>query len=89
MEYCYKFKSRCTLTPYTPFFIYDRSSLLLRRCLGLGCLLFVAVDHDDSDKRADDGGAQESEEDGDADRPDAREEESMERVTGVNKWLTG
>lgn len=64
------------------------SSLLLRgSSLGLGRLLLVAVDHHDSDERANHGRAQESQKHGDADCPYARKEEGMERVARVDEWL--
>lgn len=65
-----------------------RSSLLLRSCrLGLRGLLFVAVDHHNADKRSHDGGAQESQEDGDADGPDTGREEVMQRVARIDERL--
>ncbi len=55
--------------------------------LGLGGLLAVASNHDHAEERADDGGTEEDENDGDADGPDAREEEVLERVVIVDKGL--
>lgn len=63
------------------------SSLLLRSSLGLGGLLLVAVDHHNSYESAHHGGAQQGQDDGDADGPNTRREEVMERVAGVNKRL--
>lgn len=53
----------------------------------LGHLLPVALDHDDAKKGADDGRAQQDEDDGDADGPNARGEEVLERVVRVDKGL--
>lgn len=61
--------------------------LLLGGGLCLGGLLLVAPDHDHADKGADDGGAEEQEDDGDADGPDAGEEEVLEGVVIVDKGL--
>lgn len=51
--------------------------LLFRGGLGLSCLLLVASDHDHGQKRANDGGAEEDEDDGNADGPYARGEEAV------------
>lgn len=69
-------------------FRYGHLRLLLGSgCLGLGSLLTVAADHDHAEERADDGRAQQDEDDGDADGPHARREEVLERVVGVDKRL--
>lgn len=61
--------------------------LLLRRSLGLGGLLLVAVDHHDAYEGAHHSRAQESQDDGDADGPNTRGEEVVERVAGVDEGL--
>jgi len=61
--------------------------LLLRGSLGLGRLLPVAPDHDDAEEGADDGGPEQDENDGYADRPDAGGEEVLERVVRVDEGL--
>ena len=48
------------------------SGLLL---LGLECLFPVTPYHDNREETADDGGAEDEEDDGNADSPDARQEE--------------
>lgn len=53
----------------------------------LGRLLPVALDHDDAKEGADDGRAQQDEDDGDADGPDARRKEVLERVVRIDKGL--
>jgi hypothetical protein len=66
--------------------------LLLRGCgLGLGGLLLVALDHDDAEEGAHDGGGEQDEDDGDADGPDARGEEVLEGVVRVDEglWVGG
>ena len=63
--------------------------LLLRGSLGLGRLLPVAPDHDDAEEGADDGGPEQDENDGYADRPDAGGEEVLERVVRVDEGLDG
>jgi hypothetical protein len=76
---------------YTQPYILQPSSLSLLLCsrrLGLCRLLLVAIDHDYSDKCANDSGAQKGKEHGDADGPNARGEEGMERVAGVDKRLS-
>lgn len=70
-----------------PFFCYSFLSLLLSGSLGLGSFLLVASDHDHADEGADNGGTEEEEDDGDADGPDAREEEVLKGVVVVNKGL--
>lgn len=62
-------------------------SLLLSGSLGLGGFLLVASDHDHADKGADNGRAEEEEDDGDADGPFAREEEVLKGVVFVNEGL--
>lgn len=61
--------------------------LLLGRGLGLGRLLLVAVDHDDTYEGTDHGRSQESQDNRDSDGPDARREDVMERVARVDKRL--
>jgi hypothetical protein len=56
-------------------------------CLGLCGLLPAAANHHDAEERANNCRAQEREDDGDADCPDARREEVMERMALVDKWL--
>lgn len=78
------------VTESCPPFWYDvhgRLGLLLSRGLGLGCLLLVAVDHDNSDESAYHGRTQECEDDGDADGPNTGWEDVVERVAGVNEGL--
>lgn len=57
--------------------------------LGLGRLLPVALDHDDAQERAHDGGPEQDEDDGNADGPHARWEEILEGVVGVDEGLVG
>lgn len=66
----------------------------LRLCLLLGCgglglggLLSVASDHDHAQEGAHNGRAEQDEDDGDSDGPDAGEEEVLEGVVFVNKGL--
>jgi hypothetical protein len=66
-------------------FEYDLGLLLRRSGLGLGGLLLVAADHDHAEKGAHDGGAEEDQDNGDADGPDTGEEEVLERVAVVDK----
>ncbi|MBE3041360.1 hypothetical protein IMZ48_02005 [Candidatus Bathyarchaeota archaeon] len=54
---------------------------------GLGGLFLVTPHHDHADEGADDGGGEDNEEDGDADGPDARGEEGVEDVVGVDEGL--
>ena len=61
--------------------------LLGRRRLGLGCLLPVALDHHHAQERADDAGAQQDEDHGDADGPFARGEDVLEGVVRVDEGL--
>lgn len=53
--------------------------------LGLGGLLSVASNHDHAEEGADDGGTDEDENNGDADGPDAGEEEVLEGVVIVDE----
>lgn len=62
-------------------------SLLLGSCLSLRCLLLVAVDHHNPYERSHNGRAQQGKDNGDADSPDARREEVVERVAWVNEGL--
>jgi hypothetical protein len=64
--------------------------VLILRCfllLGFEGLLAIALDHDDREEAADDSRAQDDEDDRDADGPDAWEEERVEEVVVVDKWL--
>lgn len=63
------------------------SRLLLCGSLRLGGLLAVASNHDHAQEGANDGGAEENKDDGDADGPDAGEEEVLEGVVVVDKGL--
>lgn len=63
--------------------------LLLCSSLGLGRLLLVASNHDHAEERADDRGAEEDENNGNADRPDTRGEEAVEGVVIVDEGLFG
>ena len=65
----------------------DHLGLLLCRSFGLGGLLLVAVDHHNADKGAHHGGTQQGQNNGDADGPNTRREEIVERVAGVNEGL--
>lgn len=73
--------------PLCQYDVHGRLGLLLGRGLGLGCLLLVAVDHDNSNEGAYHGRTQECEDDGDADGPNTGREEVVERVTGVDEGL--
>lgn len=53
----------------------------------LCCLLSAAFDHDQSQESADHGRAQEGENDRDSYCPDTRQEERLQRVIIVHKWL--
>lgn len=61
--------------------------LLLGRRLGLGRLLLVAVDHDDTYEGAHHGRSQEGQDNRDADGPNTRREDVVERVARVDKRL--
>ncbi len=61
--------------------------LLSSSSLGLGSLLLVAADHNHAEECADDGRAEQQEDDRDADSPDARQEEVLQRVIGIDKRL--
>lgn len=63
--------------------------LLLRRSLGLCGLLPVASNHNDAEEGTDNGRDDEDENYGDADGPDARGEEVLERVVGIDEGLAG
>lgn len=63
------------------------SSLLLGCRFCLRCLLLVAVDHHNPDKCAHHGRTQQREDNRDADGPDARGEEIVERMARVDKGL--
>lgn len=63
------------------------SLLLGRGGLCLGRRLPVALDHDDAEEGAHDGGAEEDEDDWDSDGPHARWEEVLQRVVGVDEGL--
>lgn len=65
----------------------SRLGLLLGCRLGLCCLLLVAVDHDDTYEGTHHGGAQEGEDNRDADGPDAWREDVVERMTWINEGL--
>ena len=60
---------------------------LLSRSLGLCSLLLVAPDHNHAEERANNSGTEEDDNDGDADSPNARREEVLERVVVVDKGL--
>lgn len=67
---------------------YESLSLLLGSGgLGLCSLLAVASDHDDAEEGAHDGGTEENQDDGDADGPDARREDAVEGVVGIDEGL--
>lgn len=55
--------------------------------LGLGGLLPIAPDHDDAEEGADDGRAEQDQDDGDADGPDAGREEGVQGVVRVDEGL--
>lgn len=68
--------------------IRDRHlGLLLRRGLSLGSLLLVAVDHDNAYESAHHGRTQEGQDNGDADSPNTRREQVVERVARINEGL--
>lgn len=62
--------------------------LLLAGSLGLCGLLSVASNHDHAEERADNGGAEEDEDNGKANGPDARREEVLQSMVGVDKRLS-
>lgn len=68
------------MIPATPLLVLGRRGSLCG-------LLPVALDHDHAEKRADDGGAEQDENDGDADGPNTGREEAVQRMTVVDKWL--
>lgn len=67
--------------------VHGRLGLLLSRGLGLGCLLLVAVDHNNSDEGAYHCRTQEGEDHWDADGPNTGWEDVMKRVARVNEGL--
>ena len=67
----------------SPWNAISRGLLLLR----LEGLLAIAAYHDDGEEAADDGGAENDEDDRDADGPDAWQEEGVEEVVVVDEWL--
>jgi hypothetical protein len=69
--------------PFCLFHATLRCLLLLR----LEGLLAIALDHDDREEAADNGGAEYDEDYRDADGPDAWQEEVVEEVVVVDKWL--
>jgi hypothetical protein len=81
----------CTPFEYSEVDPFSHSApVLILRCfllLGFEGLLAIALDHDDREEAADDGGAQDDENDRDADGPDAWEEERVEDVVIVDEWL--
>lgn len=74
--------SRCGFA--RPPLLLLRGLLRLRR---LERLLPVAPNHDAGEEAADDGAAEQDQDDGDADGPDARREERLERVVFVDEGL--
>jgi hypothetical protein len=60
---------------------------LLSSSLGLCSLLLVAPNHDHAKERANNSGAEEDDDDGDANSPHAGREEVLERVIVVDKGL--
>lgn len=61
--------------------------LLLSSGLGLGSFLLIAPNHDHADEGADNGRTQEEEDDGNANGPDAGEEQVLKGVVLVNEGL--
>jgi hypothetical protein len=55
--------------------------------LGFESLLAIALDHDDGEEAADNSRAENDEDDRDANGPDAWEEQGVEEVVIVDKWL--
>lgn len=68
---------------------HSDSSRLLLRCgrLCFSSLLPVTPNHDHAQEGANNGRAQKDENNGDSDGPNARREEVMKRVSGVDKGL--
>ena len=60
---------------------------LLSSHLGLRSLLLVAPNHDHAKERPNDSGTEEDDNDGDANGPNARREEVLERVVVVDEGL--
>ena len=70
------------------FFPSPRSNPLLRLLLlRLQRLLAITPDHDEAEEASDDGAAKQQQDHGDADRPDARREEGLQRVVLVDEGL--
>lgn len=72
---------------YAPICRTTLGLLLGRGGFRLGGLLPVAPDHDDAEEGPHDSGAEEDQDHGDSDGPDARGEEVLERVVGIDKGL--
>lgn len=77
-----------------PALAYPNSSsfFLPRRCCRCRRIIFrslfpVALDHDHAQEAPDDRGAEQDQDDGDANGPDARGEEVVQGVPGINKRL--
>jgi hypothetical protein len=85
-DWCPRAPSDC---PKADPFLYSISMHALRCLLLLGfeSLLAIALYHDDGEEAADDGRAEDDEDDRDADGPDAWEEEGVEEVVIVDEWL--
>jgi hypothetical protein len=75
--------------PYTSYRAFGRATCPLRGLLLLGLerLLAVAPYHDNREEGADDGGEQNNQDHGDADGPDAGEEERVQDVVLVDEGL--
>jgi hypothetical protein len=69
--------------PEIVFKCHLRCLLLLR----FERLLAIAPDHDNREERADNGGAENDEDDGNPNGPDTWQEEGMEEVVIVDEWL--
>ena len=74
-------------TPHTPIAPFPDALCLLLGGGSLGSFFPVTPHHDHADKRAHYRGPEEDEEDGDANGPDARREESVEDVVVVDEGL--
>lgn len=55
--------------------------------LGLRGPLAVASDHDDAEERSHDGRTEQDQDNGNADSPDARREDGVKRVIGIDEGL--